>query len=99
MVWGSFLIAIAAAALKTPTRNGYNAQDVNLTLFNRAVEPNSLLAVLASPSVFFYSPNHLAWNGEEYSPVTGSRMPKMSKSAREPRSGNQTQITESLPCS
>jgi len=30
MVWGSFLIA--AAALKTPTRNGYNAQGVNLTL-------------------------------------------------------------------
>jgi len=31
MVWGSFLIAIAAAALKTPTRNGYIAQGVNLT--------------------------------------------------------------------
>jgi len=29
MAWGSFLIA--AAALKTPTRNGYNAQDGNLT--------------------------------------------------------------------
>ena len=29
MVWGSFLIT--AAALKTPTRNGYNAQGVNLT--------------------------------------------------------------------
>jgi len=29
MVWESFLIA--AAALKTPTRNGYNAQGVNLT--------------------------------------------------------------------
>jgi len=28
IVWGSFLIA--AAALKTPTRNGYNAQGVNL---------------------------------------------------------------------
>jgi len=28
-VWGSFLIT--AAALKTPTRNGYNAQGVNLT--------------------------------------------------------------------
>jgi len=28
-VWGSFLIA--AEALKTPTRNGYNAQGVNLT--------------------------------------------------------------------
>jgi len=29
MAWGSFLIA--TAALKTPTRNGYNAQGVNLT--------------------------------------------------------------------
>jgi len=29
MVYESFLIA--AAALKTPTRNGYNAQGVNLT--------------------------------------------------------------------
>jgi len=27
-LWGSFLVA--AAALKTPTRNGYNAQGVNL---------------------------------------------------------------------
>ena len=27
-LWGSFLIA--AAALETPTRNGYNAQGVNL---------------------------------------------------------------------
>jgi len=27
-LWGRFLIA--AAALKTPTRNGYNAQGVNL---------------------------------------------------------------------
>jgi len=32
MVWGSFLIA--AAALKTATRNGYNAQGVNLTWLN-----------------------------------------------------------------
>jgi len=29
-LWGSFLIA--AAALKTPTRNGYNAQGVNLKI-------------------------------------------------------------------
>jgi len=29
MIWGSFLIA--AAALKTPTINGYNAQGGNLT--------------------------------------------------------------------
>jgi len=35
MVWGSFLIA--AAALKTPTRNGYNAQGVNLKF--RLIEP------------------------------------------------------------
>jgi len=33
-LWGSFLIA--AAALKTPTRNGYNAQGVNLNLHMRA---------------------------------------------------------------
>ena len=33
MVWGSFLIA--AAAFKTPTRNGYNAQGVNLTLYTQ----------------------------------------------------------------
>jgi len=33
IVWGSFLIA--AAALKTPMRNGYNAQGVNLTLFSQ----------------------------------------------------------------
>jgi len=32
MVWGSFLIA--AAARKTPTRNGYHAQGVNLTLYD-----------------------------------------------------------------
>jgi len=30
-LWGSFLIA--AAALKTPTRNGYNAQGVNLKFY------------------------------------------------------------------
>jgi len=33
MVWGSFCIAAAALALKTPTRNGYNAQGVNLTIY------------------------------------------------------------------
>jgi len=32
-LWGSFLIA--AAALKTPTRNGYNAQGVNLNICAR----------------------------------------------------------------
>ena len=32
MVWGSFIIA--AAALKTPTRNCYNAQGVNLTFLS-----------------------------------------------------------------
>jgi len=31
-LWGSFLIA--AAALKTPKRNGYNAQGVNLNFPN-----------------------------------------------------------------
>jgi len=29
LIWGSFLLA--AASLKTPTRNGYNAQGVNFT--------------------------------------------------------------------
>jgi len=33
--WGSFLIA--AAALKTLTRNGYNAQGVNLNLHDIAI--------------------------------------------------------------
>jgi len=35
MVWGSFLIA--AAAFKTPMRNGYNAQGVNLTFSRNQV--------------------------------------------------------------
>jgi len=35
MVWGNFLIA--AAALKTLTRNGYNAQGVNLTFLLRLI--------------------------------------------------------------
>ena len=34
-LWGSFLIA--AAALKTPTRNGYNAQGVNLKFHRRFI--------------------------------------------------------------
>jgi len=38
MVWGSFLITIAAAARKTPTRNGYNAQGVNLNFRDRRTE-------------------------------------------------------------
>jgi len=41
-VWGSFLIA--AAALKTPTRNGYNAQGVNLNF----VEDKMSLCQLSS---------------------------------------------------
>ena len=45
-LWGSFLIA--AAALKTPTRNGYNAQGVNLNLYASIIytiqaRPNSNL--------------------------------------------------------
>jgi len=43
MVWGSFLIA--AAALKTPTRNGYTAQGVNLT-FRFVFGTDIVLAVL-----------------------------------------------------
>ena len=41
MEWESFLIAIAAAALKTPTRNGYNAQGVNLTFCVSFISYNS----------------------------------------------------------
>jgi len=41
---GSLLIAIAAAALKTPTRNGYNAQGVNLT-FHDKMANNRLITV------------------------------------------------------
>ena len=41
MVWGSFFIAIAAAALNTPTRNGYNAQGVNLTFHHGGTLPVS----------------------------------------------------------
>jgi len=37
MLWGSF--PIAAAALKTPTRNGYNARGVNLTFRVQAHGP------------------------------------------------------------
>ena len=44
MVWGSFLIA--AAALKTPTRNGYNAQGVNLTFRSRNEPSLSLYKIL-----------------------------------------------------
>jgi len=38
-LWGSF--PIAAAALKTPTRNGYNAQGVNLNFDYRKLEVES----------------------------------------------------------
>jgi len=46
MVRGSFLIA--AAALKTPTRNGYNAQSVNLTSNDRNPNPTSQVAAFQS---------------------------------------------------
>jgi len=36
MAWGSFLIA--AATLKTPTRNGYNAQGVNQFLYKLVIK-------------------------------------------------------------
>jgi len=41
-LWGSFLIA--AAALKTPTRNGYNAQGVNLNI--RMSSPVGLVLIV-----------------------------------------------------
>jgi len=53
-VWGSFLIA--AAALKTPTRNGYNAQGVNLTFFSffRALRTSPPHQVKANPLQCIY---------------------------------------------
>jgi len=58
MVWGRFLIAIAAAALKTPTRNGYNAQGVNLNFNVKGGKPrvnpsarHEPLAAYAAPVV------------------------------------------------
>jgi len=55
--------SFAAAALKTPTRNGYNAQGVNLN-FYRAVEPDSLIAIFPARFVILsfdclYRANHL----------------------------------------
>jgi len=50
MVWWSFLIA--AAALKTPTRNGYNAQGIYLKFrlsTGLAVETGRGLGNMASP--------------------------------------------------
>jgi len=41
MVWGSF--PIAAAALKTPTMNVYNAQGVNLTFLFSQVRPDNVI--------------------------------------------------------
>jgi len=48
-LWGSFLIA--AAALKTPTKNGYNAQGVNLKLHMQSLPyptpfPNATASLL-----------------------------------------------------
>jgi len=51
MVWGSFLIAIAAAALKTPTRNGYNAQGVNLYFHSFSRHTPTLSGVAARQAV------------------------------------------------
>jgi len=47
MVWGSFIIA--AAALKTPTRNGDNAQGVNLTF---RLNIQSVIALSSVPSTY-----------------------------------------------
>jgi len=48
MVWGSY--RIAAAALKTPTRNGYNAQLVNLTFWpvDSRLPPGPFLCIYRS---------------------------------------------------
>jgi len=56
MVWGSFLIASAAAALKTPTRNGYNAQGVNLTFHrNMKTEMSGYKTLLIPAAAGFFS--------------------------------------------
>jgi len=47
-VWGRFLIA--AAALKTPTRNSYNAQGVNLNLNDPLYALTSLRLFASSSS-------------------------------------------------
>jgi len=59
-LWGSFLIA--AAALETPTRNGYNARSVNLkfqgaplTLPNSTFGSVPCACVLVSP--LYYKPS------------------------------------------
>ena len=49
MVCGSFLIA--ATALKTPTRNGYDAQGVNHT-FWRMMRGIGLYTILLSPILY-----------------------------------------------
>jgi len=48
-LWVSFLIA--AAAFKTPTRNGYNAQGVNLKYY-RVPQANYVMCILmAAPQI------------------------------------------------
>jgi len=55
MVCGSVFFSIAAAALKTPTRNGYNAQGVNLTFPLHTI--SALTRALTAPlSMYRYAP-------------------------------------------
>jgi len=56
---GGFLIA--AAALKTPTRDGYNAQGINLKLYGRVKD------IIHHGKTFFLSPGG--------SPGAGWRLP------------------------
>jgi len=57
MVWGSFLIA--AAALKTPTRNGYNVQGVNLTFPTSSLPGRTTRTPLFTLPLFTPSSRHL----------------------------------------
>jgi len=56
--WGSFLIA--AAALKTPTRNGHNAQGVNL---NFQARPCSLSGLTLEKSPIPREINEFSFQG------------------------------------
>jgi len=58
MVWGSFLIA--AAALKTPTRNGFNALGVNLTSHRLLLSPVVLRPTLPSRAPLSSAAKHTA---------------------------------------
>ena len=82
MVWGSFLIA--AAALKTPTRNGYNAQGVNLTfppppqvwLAAAGDATGTLYSLLSNRSLlFFFTFYFFPFSAVDFLPHTNCKLP------------------------